>query len=72
MILMMLFTIMILFFIFSILIKLTKFVFGAAFGIIGGIITTVIFIALGVSVLFAALPLILIVLAVICCFKLIR
>lgn len=67
-----LFSAMLLFFIFSILIKMTKFVFGAAFGIIGGIITALIFIVLGFSVLFAAFPLILIILAIICCFKIFK
>lgn len=66
------FVLMILFLIFGILIKFTKFVFGAVFGVIGAVIGTIVLVFVGIHLLFALLPIVLIVFLILACRKMIR
>ncbi|GKU24690.1 hypothetical protein [Clostridium folliculivorans] len=57
---------------FGLIISLTKFVFGAVFGVIGAIIGTVVLVFIGLNLMFAFIPIVVIVFLILCCRKLIK
>ena len=57
---------------FGLIISLTKFVFGAVFGVIGAVIGTVVLVFIGLNLMFAFIPIVVIVFLILCCRKLIK
>ncbi|GFZ29571.1 hypothetical protein CSC2_00970 [Clostridium zeae] len=57
---------------FGLIISLTKFVFGAVFGIIGAVVGTVVLVFVGLNLMFAFIPIVVILFLILCCRKLIK
>lgn len=57
---------------FGLIISLTKFVFGAVFGVIGAVIGTAVLVFIGLNLMFAFIPIVVIVFLILCCRKLIK
>ncbi|MBK1810121.1 hypothetical protein JHL18_05605 [Clostridium sp. YIM B02505] len=57
---------------FGLIISLTKFVFGAVFGVIGAVIGTLVLVFIGLNLMFAFIPIVVIVFLILCCRKLIK
>jgi hypothetical protein len=57
---------------FGLIISLTKFVFGAVFGVIGAIVGAVVLVIVGLNLMFAFIPIAVIIFLILCCRKLIK